>query len=331
MGKHHHHHHEDHAPADDHARVHGHRHDHTFIDHHHGPGDGSSGRRLTQALFVVALVMVAEVVGGLISGSLALLADAAHMATDAFALALAVVAVRLKAKSPGPRHTFGFRRAPVLAAFVNGILLFGVALWIVVEAADRFMNPQPILAGPMLAIAIVGLVANLFTLWLLHGGDSHDLNLRGALLHVLGDLLGSVAAIVAAIMIWFTGWTPADPVLSVLVALLVLGAAWRLIRSSALILLESAPGDLDGETIAAEMPRHVAALQSVHHLHVWSLAPKEVMLTCHARIDADADSDAVLAEMRLVLRDRWAIDHVTIEIERERCADHDACPVNPAA
>ncbi|MCB1565372.1 MAG: cation transporter, partial [Xanthomonadales bacterium] len=129
----------------------------------------------------------------------------------------------------------------------------------------------------------------------------------------------------------FTGWTPADPVLSVLVALLVLGAAWRLIRSSALILLESAPGDLDGETIAAEMPRHVAALQSVHHLHVWSLAPKEVMLTCHARIDAVADSDAVLAEMRLVLRDRWAIDHVTIEIERERCADHDACPVNPAA
>ncbi|MCB1560839.1 MAG: cation transporter [Xanthomonadales bacterium] len=319
--------HQGHPPDDDHARVHGHSHDDTFIDHHHGPGDGSSGRRLTQALVVVALVMVAEVVGGIISGSLALLADAAHMATDAFALALAVVAVRLKAKTPGPRHTFGFRRAPVLAAFVNGILLFGVALWIVVEAIDRFTTPQPILAGPMLAVAVVGLLANLFTLWLLHGGDSHDLNLRGALLHVLGDLLGSVAAIVAAIVIWFTGWTPADPILSVLVALLVLGAAWRLVRSSAFILLESAPGDLDGERIAAELPDQVSALQSVHHLHVWSLAPKEVMLTCHARIDADADSDAVLAAMRGVLRERWKIDHVTIEIERERCADEGECPV----
>jgi len=315
------------APTDEHARVHGHSHDDTFIDHHHDDDDGSSGRRLTQALVVVATVMVAEIVGGIISGSLALLADAAHMATDAFALGLAVVAVRLKARSPGPRHTFGFRRAPVLAAFVNGILLFGVALWIMVEAADRFMTPQPILAGPMLGVAIVGLVANLFTLWLLHGGDSHDLNLRGALLHVLGDLLGSVAAIVAAVVIWFTGWTPADPILSVLVALLVLGAAWRLVHSSALILMESAPGDLDGERIAAQLPEHIDALQSVHHLHVWSLAPKEVMLTCHARIDSDADSDAVLAEMRRVLRDQWSIDHVTIEIERERCADDGECAV----
>ena len=325
MSKDHHHQHD--AAKEDHTRVHGHSHDDTFIDHHHGPGDGSSGKRLTQALVVVALVMVAEIVGGLISGSLALLADAAHMATDAFALGLAVVAVRLKAKSPGPKHTFGFRRAPVLAAFVNGILLFGVAFWIVAEAADRFMTPQPILAGPMLAVAIVGLLANLFTLWLLHGGDSHDLNLRGALLHVLGDLLGSVAAIVAAVMIWFTGWTPADPILSVLVALLVLGAAWRLVHSSALILMESAPGDLDGDVIAAELPDHVEAVQSVHHLHVWSLAPREVMLTCHARIDASVDPDGVLADMRLVLRERWGIDHVTIEIERERCADEGECAV----
>lgn len=296
-------------PHGHHTDAHGHDHLHV----HDVPG---SSRRLALALAIVITVMLLEVAGGLLSGSLALLADAAHMGTDALALGLALVASRLRNRSAGPRHSYGLRRAPVLSAFANGLLLLGLSGWVVVEAVQRMLQPPPVLAGPMLAVAMVGLLANVASLALLHGGDRTDLNLRGALLHVIGDLLGSVAAIAAAVIMLATGWMLADPLLSLLVAGLVGFAALNLLRQSAHILLEGAPAGVDVERLERELPGQVAGLADVHHLHVWSLAPSETLLTCHARVAAGADPDTVRAALRAVLAERHGIGHATIETER---------------
>lgn len=300
---------------------HGHATDAHGHDHDHATGGDASGstRRLGLALAVVVVVMFVEIVGGIVSGSLALLADAAHMGTDAFALGLALVASSLRGRAGGPQHSYGLRRAPVLSAFVNGLLLLGLAAWVVVEATGRFVDPPPVLAGTMLAVAVVGLLANILSFWLLHGGDRHDLNLRGALLHVLGDMLGSVAAVAAAIIMLTTGWMLADPLLSIAVALLVAFAAFNLLREAGRILLEAAPAGVDLEVLALELPRRVEGLVDVHHLHVWSLAPHETLLTCHARIDQAADPDVVRAALRAELAQRHGIGHATIETERVDC------------
>ena len=299
--------------------AHGHATDAHGHDHPGGPDTQGSTRRLGLALGVVVVVMVVEIIGGVVSGSLALLADAAHMGTDAFALALALLASSLRSRAGGPQHSYGLRRAPVLSAFVNGLLLLALAVWVVVEAVQRFAQPPPVLAGTMLAVAIVGLLANLLSLWLLHGGDRHDLNLRGALLHVLGDLLGSVAAVGAAVVILTTGWMLADPLLSIVVALLVAVAAINLLRQAGRILLEAAPTGIDLAQLAARLPRQVPGLVDVHHLHVWSLAPHEVLLTCHARIEPSADPDVVRAALRAELASSHGIGHATIETERADC------------
>src|SRR5690606_15441635 len=291
--------------------------------HDHPPsGRPPSTRRLAWALAVVVLFMVVEVVGGLVSGSLALLADAAHMGTDALALVLALVASRLRERSGGPQHSYGLRRAPVLSAFVNGLLLLGLSAWVVVEAVQRMLAPPEVLAGTMLGVAIAGLLANVIAFALLHGGDRTDINLRGALLHVAGDMLGSVAAIVAALVILSTGWMLADPLLSIGVALLVAFAAWNLLRQSAGILLEAAPAGVEIARLARELPGQVPGLSDVHHLHVWSLAPGETLLTCHARVAPGADPDRVRADLRAVLASQYGIGHATIETER---VDRDPC------
>lgn len=306
-------------PAHGHATD-AHGHDRPLAD------GGGSARRLGLALGMVVVVMLVEIAGGIVSGSLALLADAAHMATDAFALGLALVASRLVSRPGGPRHSYGLRRAPVLAAFVNGLLLLLLSGWIVVEALQRFVAPPPVLAGTMLAVAVVGLLANVLSFWLLHGGDRHDLNLRAALLHVLGDLLGSVAAIAAALIMLTTGWLLADPLLSIGVALLVGFAAFNLLRQSVHILLEAAPGGVEIPALERELPGLVPGLVDVHHLHVWSLAPRETLLTCHARVAAAADADVVRAGLRAVLAERYGIGHATIETER---VDRDVCALPP--
>lgn len=259
--------------------------------------------------------MLAEVVGGLISGSLALLADAGHMLTDFASLALAWLAARVAARPADWQRTYGFNRFSVMAAFVNGLALFAIAAWIVVEAIGRLMAPQPVLAGPMLVIAILGLLVNILAFRLLHGGHDHDdLNVQSAALHVLGDLLGSVAAIAAAGVIWWTGWTPIDPLLSVLVVLLILGAAWRVVGRSGRILLEAAPAGHDARTISDDLAA-LPGVASVYHVHVWSIDERRPMITLHARLRPGADRETT----RLALRDRLArthdIGHSTIEIE----------------
>lgn len=283
--------------------------------HNHHHAHGTNERRVFWVMVLTAAFTVVEAVGGLLSGSLALLADAGHMATDAAALALAWFGFRIARRAPDARRSFGYHRFQVLAAFANALALIAIAAWIVIEAARRLADPIEVLARPMLAIAVVGLVINLVAFAILHGGDRRNLNLRGALLHVLGDLLGSVAAITAAMVIIATGWTPIDPVLSLVVALIVLRGGWGLAKRAAHILLEGSPEDLDTETVRTALIEGVDEVTDIHHVHAWSLNTEQPLITLHAVVREDADHRAVLARVNRVLADRFGIDHATIQLE----------------
>ncbi|MEX1080884.1 MAG: cation diffusion facilitator family transporter [Halofilum sp. (in: g-proteobacteria)] len=295
-------------------------HDHAHGHHHHHHGDRW---RLLAAMLLTGTFMVAEVIGGFITGSLALLADAGHMLTDTVALALAWVAFVLTDRPADHKRTFGYHRWPVLAAFVNGLALLGIVVWISFEAVQRLLDPQPILGGTMLMIAVGGLVVNIVAFALLHGGDRDNLNLRGAALHVLGDLLGSAGAIIAAGVIMTTGWTPIDPLLSLFVALLLVRSAWYLLRQSGHVLLEGAPYWIDPHTVERELPAAVAGVCDVHHVHVWSLSPERPMMSLHARATGEVDHDRVVSGTKRFLRERFGIEHTTLQVEyTEECVDH---------
>lgn len=262
--------------------------------------------------------MLAEVVGGVLSGSLALLADAGHMLTDFASLALAWVSFRVGRRLADPQRSYGYHRVQVLAAFVNGISLFAIAAWIVVEAIGRLMDPIDVLGGPMLVVAALGLLVNVAAFWILHRGGSDNLNVRGAALHVLGDLLGSVGAVAAALVILWTGWTPIDPILSAVVALPILRGAWRVTKESGHILLEGTPDGIDAARVGAAV-RSVPGVVDVHHVHAWSLTTERPMLTLHAVVEDEADGNDVLAAINAVLRERLGVDHATVQIERGGC------------
>lgn len=296
---------------------------------HHDPTHGFTGhaaganeKRIGIAALLTGLFMVAEVIGGLVSGSLALLADAAHMLTDFAALGLGWFAFRLSRRPSDRQRTFGYDRFEVLVAFVNGLALFVIAGFIVVEAVERLQTPGEILGGTMLAVAIGGLIVNIVVFAILHGADRENLNIRGAVLHVLGDLLGSLAAIVAALVILATGWTPIDPILSVFVAALVLVSAWRLVRDAGHVLLEGTPRGVEMADIEPHLVERVAGLREVHHVHAWSITPERSMATLHACIDKEADGTMVTRSIKAELKRRFAIGHATVEIEHDCCADH---------
>jgi cobalt-zinc-cadmium efflux system protein len=308
-----------------HAHRHGHHHHgHDGHHRHHDHGAGDERRVFWAALLTGGFTLV-EAAGGLLAGSLALLADAAHMLADAVALGLAWLAFRVARRPADLRRTYGFGRLQVLAAFANGVVLFVLAAWIMAEAAARLASPGEVLGGPMLAVAAAGLLVNLAAFAILHGGDRASLNLRGAVLHVLGDLLGSAAAIVAALVVLATGWTPVDPLLSVLVGLLVLRSAWRLVAESGHILLEGAPAGLDVGAIGPDLVAHVPGVAEVHHVHAWSLTEKRPLVTLHARMEGpphDGGGEGrTRAAVKARLRERFGIGHATVEIERHDDAD----------
>ncbi len=269
--------------------------------------------------------MAVEIGGGLLSGSLALLADAGHMFTDFAALVLAFIALRVAARPASRKWTYGFDRVAILAAFVNGLALFVIAAIIIYEAIQRLMAPPEVLGGMMLAVAVAGLVVNIVAFAILHGGARDNLNMRGATLHVMGDLLGSVAAIIAAGIIMATGWMPIDPILSVLVAVLILRSAAMLIGESGHILLEGAPVEIDRRKMADHLIATVPGLADIHHVHVWSISEDRRMATFHARLGHGAKAEAVLAGIRAVLADDFHIDHATIEIEDADAPKVEAC------
>ena len=313
-------------------------HDHHHHSHNHAPHTGQdSQRRLLWAILLTGGFMVAEVVGGILSGSLALLADAGHMLTDTAALTLAWFAARISRRPADDKRSFGYHRVQILAAFVNGLTLIAIVAWILIEAIRRLLSPMEVMGSTMLAIAGLGLLVNVAVFAILHFGDRDNLNIRGAALHVLGDLLGSVAAIVAALVILATGWMPIDPLLSVLVAMLILRSAWRLTRESGHILLEGAPDDLDAATLRREIPEQLEAVCNVHHVHVWSLTPGRHLVSLHAAIDEGEDRQATLVAIRSLLVERYGLHHATIQLEsRHHCADepvsgetHDDAPGRP--
>jgi cobalt-zinc-cadmium efflux system protein len=290
------------------------------MSHDHASGNM---RRVVIALVLTGAFMIVEVIGGVISGSLALLADAGHMLTDTMALALAAVAFHVSKRPADAKLTYGYQRFQILAAFVNGLSLILIVAWILYEAVDRFRNPSEILGNTMLLVATIGLVVNLVSFLVLHGGDRDNLNIRGAAIHVAGDLLGSVAAIIAAVVIIYTGWTPIDPLLSVVVAMLILRSAWVLVKRSAHVLLEGAPDWLDLDTMQEQIISKVPTVVGIHHVHVWGLTPQDLMLTMHVRLQgAPSNPTECIRHIKEVLKAEYGIGHTTVEIETEDCADH---------
>jgi len=280
-------------------------------------------RRVIIALVLTGTFMFVEVVGGILSGSLALLADAGHMLTDTMALALAAAAFHVSKRPADARLSFGYQRFQILAAFVNGLSLLLIVGWILYEAIVRFIDPPDVLAETMLIVAVLGLVVNIFAFVVLHGGDRDNLNIRGAALHVAGDLLGSIAAIVAAIVIIYTGWMAIDPILSVAVAALILRSAWSLVRRSAHVLLEGAPEWLDTSAMQDNLVTNIPEVCGVHHVHVWGMTQQELMLTMHVQLLAQTQSPTdVVRRIKAVLKDDYGIGHSTVEVETDDCADH---------
>jgi cobalt-zinc-cadmium efflux system protein len=281
----------------------------------------SDSRRLGWALAITATFMAVEVAGGLVSGSLALLADAGHMLTDTAALALAWFAARLAARPTDPRRSYGYHRAQVLAAFVNALALLVVVAWILYEAVQRLVTPREIAGEAMLGVALAGMAANVAVYFTLRDGSHDNLNVAAARLHVLGDLLGSIGATVAAIVILATGWTPIDPLLSVLVALLILRSAWSLLGKSTRILMEDAPDSIDPVALREALLVAVPGVRDVHDVHCWSLTTGQTMLTLHVALDRDAEAARVLREAKGVIARQFDVAHSALQIEHEECPD----------
>ncbi|HXG78132.1 MAG TPA: cation diffusion facilitator family transporter [Methyloceanibacter sp.] len=298
---------------------------HGSHDHSHGRSAGevqaNNERRMGLAALLTGGFMLAEIAGGIIAGSLALLADAGHMLTDFAALALAWFGFRLSRRPADWKRTYGFDRFQVLVAFANGLALFAIAAWIVYEAIERLMARPEVSGGIMVAIAGLGLLVNVFAFALLQGADRENLNVRGAAVHVLGDLFGSVAALGAGAVILATGWTPIDPLLSIIVAAIIVRSGWQVVADAGHILLEGAPGELDTRDIAPDLVAHVKGVEEVHHVHVWSITQNRRMVTLHALIGESEDSDRAVRNIKARLKERFGLDHATIEIERGACAD----------
>lgn len=278
--------------------------------HEHGHARGS----LKTALIITATFLVGEFVGALYTNSLALLADSGHMLTDVAALSLSYFAMRFASRRATPRMTYGFYRVEILAALLNGVFLILVALYIFYEAFERFKDPPSVKADWMLVVAIFGLLANLASAWILFGKHHESLNVRGAFFHVLTDAIGSVGAILASIAILASGWAIADPLISVVVAFLILWSSWILIRDAVDILLEGTPSHINIVSLREQLGG-VDGVGSVHDLHVWTLTSGVLAMSCHVVANGDSNRTELLTRVNGVARERFHIDHTTIQIE----------------
>lgn len=291
----------------------------------HGQGQSAAraGRGRLLAVFLISLaVLVVEVVGGLVTGSLALLADAGHMLTDVAGIGLALLAIWFAGRPATPERTFGHYRFEILAAVVNAVLLFGVAVVVLVEAWRRLADPPEIASGWMLAVALVGLAANASSVWLLRHGQAESLNLRGAYLEVLGDLFGSAAVVVAAVVIQVTGFRAADALASVLLGVLILPRTWRLLRDAVDVLLEATPKGVD----LAAVRRHILEAPGVadcHDLHVWTITSGMDVVSAHVVLEPDAHGPAVLDWLSACLGDHFDIEHSTFQLEQPEHRGHE--------
>ncbi len=286
-------------------------HNHT---HSHDRRDARSLHKLKFALGLTFVYMLAEAIGGWLSNSLALLADAGHMLTDVAALSLTLAAIWFAARPATDKKTFGYYRFEILAAFVNGIALVLISLWVIYEAYERFAAPQEIKGFQMTAVAVGGLIVNIIAAFLLHGRHEHDLNLRGAWLHVMGDLLGSVTAIIAGVLIIAFGWLWADALCSFLISLIIIFSAWNLIKDSVNVLLEGTPAHIN-LTAVEEAIRQTENVKDVHDLHVWTITSGMEALSVHIVHEKAVSPPALLQNIRRKLHDEFGIDHLTIQME----------------
>lgn len=306
--------------SNDRAPGHAHGHDHA---HRHGHDPHRAGPLLGAALALTSLFMLVEFAGGLLARSLALMADAGHMLTDAAALALAWAAAKISMRPADTKRSFGYQRLRVLAAFVNGCALLFLVGWIAIEAVQRLFAPAPVDARVVLWIGSIGLAINVIVYLMLSRGGGRDMNVAAAALHVFGDLIGSLAAIVAALTILWTGWLSIDPLLSLLVCALIVRSAWALVKRSAHILMEGSPDWLDVAEMRSTLEERIPAIHEVHHVHAWLVGPNETLLTMHALVGGGADHAVVLRDAKALLAERFGITHATIQIDVEECVDQE--------
>ena len=307
----------------------GHHHGH----HHHDHTHGANKKTLTIAFFIIATYMVVELIGGLLTNSLALLSDAGHMLSDAISLGVAVLAFQLGERAANYEKTFGYKRFEILAAAFNGITLLIIAIFIIIEAVKRFAAPPEIATTGMLTISTIGLLVNILVAWIMfRGGDTEDnLNMRGAFLHVIGDMLGSVGAIIAALLIMFFGWSWADPVASIIVALIIMRSGFYVTKDSIQVLMEGTPKNIKVEDIIKTI-ENVPGIKSIHDLHVWSITSGHNALSCHAVVDTHItieEGQRILDEVEHQLIHK-GINHITIQMESEDhdCHDSILCQIN---
>ena len=314
------HHHDDHDHHEHHHEHDHHHHHHGGHAHHHGP---NNKKGLTIALLLTSGIMLLEFVGGLVTNSLALLSDSGHMLSDAAALLLSLVALHVAAKPASPNKSYGFYRFEILAALLNGISLFVIAGFIIWEAIERFVDPPTVASGGMMVIAAAGLLANLLSmLALLKQGDvKSNINVRSAFLHIIGDALGSVGAIVAGLLMLLFSWYIADPIISVFVALLILRSAWNVVQNAIHILMEGTPQSVNPQEVT-ELLSSIEGVRNVHDLHIWVITSGMDSLSCHLLIDDNCDEQTVLRQAITLLEDQFNIQHTTIQIER---ADFQTC------
>ena len=288
---------------------------HHHGDHAHAHADPRDQvRRLRLALAITATFLLAEVVGGILSNSLALLADAGHMLTDVAALALSLFVAWFSRQPHDQRRTYGYLRWEILAAFLNGATLLLISVWISFEAVMRLRQPEAVESGLMLVIAVVGIVANVAAALVLHPASEASLNLRGAYLHVVGDLLGSVATVIAALLVRFTGWVVADPIASILMTLLIVRGAWRLVRESVDVLLESTPAHIAVGAVRKQLEA-IPGIESVHDLHVWTVTSGVIAMSVHAIVREPERHQHVLEHVHDAML-LFGIQHVTVQLER---------------
>lgn len=288
--------------------------------HHHAHHQAADARLLGRAFFLIAGFMVVELVAGLLTNALVLIADAGHMFLDATALGLSWWAARISARGADDKLTYGYHRFQVLAAFVNGLTLVALVIWIAIEALSRVAAPEPILPLPALAVAVVGFVINIVAFKWLHGASGNT-NVRSAALHVLGDLLGSAAAIVAALAVYFFGWLYADPILALLIVVILSRGAYRVLKESTHILLEGAPSGVDLKQIKQKLCRDIPAVLEIHHMHAWALTAEKPLVTLHAQVEKEEHVESVIADIKQILNVSYGIDHSTIQVELGDCPD----------
>lgn len=304
---------QNHHHEHDHADHHGHN--DGAAHHHHDHARGASQRTLLIVLMLTFGYMIAEAVGGYLANSLALLSDAGHMFTDVAALALSLLAVRFASRPATPSKTYGFYRLEILAALANGVTLIVLSVLICIEAYERFRQPENVQGWTLVWISLGGLIVNIISAWMLSRSHQHEnLNLRGAYLHVLGDLLGSVAAIAAGVLILWQGWRWADPLFSVIISLLIVFNSWRIVADAVNVLLEGAPSHINPSAVEQAI-REVAGVRAIHDLHIWTITSDRHVLTAHIVVSSADESCRVLREVRALLAERFKLAHSTIQIE----------------